>query len=279
MQTSNVYCYRARFRRLVNSRNKEEIMQKLFTLNRKVVQTGAIAAMLVLVFALAIGPAGAQDNDGSPGRTISVSGTGEVFGQPDIAYINLGVDQADADVSTAIESANSTLASIVAALTDAGVDANDIQTNNFNVYPEDRYDPRSGQPTGERIYHVMLSVSATVRDITKVGEVIQAGLNAGANSVNGLSFGIADVKALEAEARKQAVADARDRAGQLADAFGVSVGAPVAISETQSGGVVFPQFDRAMGGGGFGAVASAAPEINPGQLSVSVTVDVTFGIE
>ncbi|MEZ4668903.1 MAG: SIMPL domain-containing protein [Anaerolineae bacterium] len=235
--------------------------------------TAAVAMCGLLIFALATAPVAAQGQSDSSTRTISVSGSGEVFGPPDIAYINLGVDVADADAGKAIANANTTLAAIVAAVSEAGVAEADIQTANYSVYPEDRYDPQTGQATGERIYHVQLAVNVTVRDISKTGAVIQAGLSAGANSINGLSFGIADMKSLEEQARKAAVADAQNRAQQLADGFGVTLGAPVTISES-FGSVPVPMFNRDM----VAQAASVPVQINPGQLSVSVQVNVTFAI-
>ncbi len=253
-------------------------MQNQFALNRttlfRFTSVVAVAALLVGALAFSARPVGAQDQS-EPTRTLSVSGSGEVFGKPDVAYIILGVDQADSDASKAIDNANTTLAAIVNAVSEAGVAKEDIQTASYNIYPEDRTDPQTGQPTGERIYHVNLSVNVTIRDISKVGAVIQAGLGAGANSINNLSFGIADSMALESAARKAAVADALDRAQQLADANGVTLGAPISISESFSGGPVVPMFSRA---DGF-AAASAAPQINAGQLSVSITVNITYGIQ
>jgi uncharacterized protein len=249
-------------------------MQTLFSLKSNGARVAILAGVgVLLIFALAVAPAGAQGDARVTDRTINVSGTGEVFGQPDIAYVNLGVDIADPDVGKAIENANTTLTAIVKSVGDAGVAEGDIQTANYSVYPEDRYDPQSGQPTGERVFHVQLAVNVTVRDISKTGAVIQAGLGAGANSINGLSFGIADMKGLEEEARKAAIADARSRAEQLAGGFGVTLGEPVTISES-FGGAPIPMFSREVAS----LAVDSAPQINPGQLSVSIQVNVTFAI-
>lgn len=235
---------------------------------------GLLMLLVLAVLGATVFSAGAQDNDNDSDRVISVSGSGEVFGAPDVAYVNLGIDVSDANFSAALEQANTKMAAIVKALVDAGVDEKDIQTVNFSVYPEDKYDPQTGQSTGERVYHVQSAVNVTVRDISKTGDILQAGLDAGANTVNGLTFGILDMKALEAEARKKAVEDARDRAQQLADAFGVTLGDPVVISETISnGGPVVPLARADMF-----VAQSAAPQISTGQLSVSIQVSVSFSI-
>lgn len=238
----------------------------------KFVSAGAVAAFgLMLVFSMGNSPVRAQ---GEPSvNSISVSGSGEVFGTPDIAYVNLGVDNTDQFVGQAINNANSTMTALVNALKEVGIDEKDIQTTGFNVFPEDRFDPQTGQATGERIYHVNMSVNVVVRDIASVGRVIQAGLSGGANTINGLSFGIADPTALEDQAREKAVADARARAEKLAEAFGVTVGAPIQISETFGSGVIpLASEGRAT------FAAQANTQINPGQLSVSVQVNVTFAM-
>ena len=252
-------------------------MQNQFALNRNMLRLTtvmALAALLVGVLAFSTRPVGAQDTP-SQDKTISVTGSGEVFGKPDVAYITLGVDQADKDAGKAIDSANTTLNAIVKAVGDAGVKDEDIQTTSYNIYPEDKTDPQTGQPTGDRVYHVTLAVTVTIRDISKVGAVIQAGLGAGANTINSLSFGIADTKSLEAAARKAAVNDAHDRATQLAEAAGVTLGTPITISES-IGSVPVPLFNRpnemAM------AASAAPPQINAGQLSVSITVNITYSI-
>jgi hypothetical protein len=103
---------------------------------------------------------------------------------------------------------------------------------------------------------------------------MQTGLGAGANTLNGLSFGISDMKALEAEARTAAVADARERAQQLADAFGVTVGEVVSVSESFGSFPLFADF----GGAKLDAIGGAAPSVSPGQLSVSVQVNLSFAI-
>jgi uncharacterized protein len=250
-------------------------MQKFYRLNWKITGMVSVAALVIVTLFSAAGrsPVSAQTNTTTgPVNSISVSGSGQASGTPDVAYINLGVDTVDPDVGQAVENANTEMAAIIAALTDAGVDPKDIQTTNFNVYPEDRYD-QNGQPTGERVYHVQNSLTVTVRDIANVSTVIEAGLDAGADSINGLNFGIDDTADLEQEARLNAIADARQRAEQLAAAFGVTLGDPIIISEVTGG--YYPPPMPMMAQAGMGG---ADVQITPGQLQVSVQVNVTFAI-
>jgi uncharacterized protein YggE len=231
-----------------------------------------VAALLVSAVAM---PVAAQTPVQPNVPSITVSGFGEASGDPDVAYITLGADIATSDVAEAVAQANTEIDAIIAAITETGVAAEDIQTTNFSVWPEDRSDPQTGMPTGERVYHVQNQVNITVRDIEQIGTVIEAGLSAGADSVYGLSFGIDDRAALEQEARLEAIADAQDRAAKLAEAMGVTVGEPIIISETFGNfPLPYASFDVARGLGGGGG----EPPISAGQLSVSVQVNVTFAI-
>lgn len=243
-------------------------------LNAKVFSTAGLVILAVLVLlSMAAVPALAQQAGYPPTNSITVSGAGQAGGTPDVAYINLGVDTVSANVSEAVAQANTTMEQLIEAIQATGVAPEDIQTISFNVYPEDVFDPQSGSTTGERNYRVNNMLNVIVRDISSVSSVIQAGLNAGATSVNSLSFGIADTTELEQEARVEAVENARSRAQNLAEALGVTLGGPIIISETFSS---FPgpvMYDTASVGFG-----GAGPQITPGQLNVNVNITVTFAI-
>jgi len=236
----------------------------------------SLLAMVVLMTGCAGGGGvlpPAQQGGYPPSNSISVSGTGEAYGTPDVAYIQLGVDTAGADLGQAVSQNNSAMERVKQALLDAGIAEEDLQTTNFNVWIEDKTDPQTGQLTGERVYHVQNTLNVTVRDISKIGDVIDAALNAGANTVYGLTFGISDTTALESEARRKAVEDARTRAQELADALGVRLGDPIIVSESTGGGVV-PMYavEAAVGRGG------GAPPISQGQMAVTVSVSVVYSI-
>jgi uncharacterized protein YggE len=242
-------------------------------------QTWMMGAVLIaLALALLMGAqfrAGAQEGSSMTQRYISVSGFGEAFGTPDLTYVSLGVDRMDADINAAVNGARDATRAIIAAVQEAGVAEADIQTANYNIYPEDRYNPTTGQPTGERVYRVSIILNITVRSLDNTANVVTAALNAGATTVNGLTFGIADSSGLETQARTNAVADARARAEELAVAFGVTLGDLISVTEGVQGGYPVPmpaaRGDMMAGMGG-------APQIAPGQLSVGVNVQVVFAI-
>ncbi|MBN1122859.1 MAG: SIMPL domain-containing protein [Anaerolineae bacterium] len=210
-------------------------------------------------------------------HVINVSGQGEATAAPDVAYVSLGIQTSSGDLQNAVDEANGIMERIQSAMTDLGIEEKDLRTQNFNVWIEEPYNDR-GEPTGQRIYHVENMLRITVREIGKAGDVIGAGLDAGANQVQSLSFGIEDTSDLEAEARAAAIADAKDRAEQLADGLGVTLGTPLAVSDSYSGGT--PLYREAYGmGGDMMEAAFAAPPISEGEMTISVSVSVTYTIE
>lgn len=230
----------------------------------------------LLVAAIAVAGCGLVGAPTQTRESIAVSGFGEATGTPDVATVQLGVETEAGSIAEAVEISNQTVERVTQALLDFGIAANDIQTTNFNVWYQEDFDPATGRPSGVRRYHVDSTVRVKVRDIAQVSATIQNGLDAGANNVFGLSYGIDDTAALEADARQQALADARDRAGQLADALGLTLGEPLVVSELVGGGLLSlaeAGLRQGLGGGGGG------PPLSPGELTVGIQVDVMYAIE
>lgn len=219
-------------------------------------------------------PAAAQDGfEGQ--RNIVVTGQGEAFGAPDMATVHVGVQTQAKTAAEAAEQNQAIVARIMAALEDEGIAEKDLQTADYSIWPEQRHDPQEANETTIIGYRVNNSVRVTVRDIDAVGAVLAAATDAGANSIHGVSFGIDDSAALEAEARKAAMADARQRAEDLAGLAGVTLGEVLQISLGTGGGYPVPMYKsvrmEAMD-------ASAAPSVSAGELSVNVQLQVTWAI-
>lgn len=213
------------------------------------------------------GLAGAQTSQG----TIQVVGVGEAEGAPDVASIQMGLSLMDSNLEVLIQGANTSIEKITAALVAAGVQASDIRTTNYGIWPEEIYDRLTGESTGERRYHADLTLAVTIRNIDRMGEFIQAGLDAGVNNIYGVSFGLEARSGLEASARAEAIVDARARAEQLASGLGKQVGRALSISEGIAAAPVIQGAAYAEGlGGGAGA------PISPGQSSVSVEVIIVY---
>jgi uncharacterized protein YggE len=206
---------------------------------------------------------------------ITVSGDGEVFGEPDIAMLSLGVEVERNSVGEAREAAATTMEAILAALKENGVAEEDIQTTRFSV--EARYDYPINEPAVLRGFAVNNVVAAKIRNIDDTGTVIDGALEAGGNAarIESLQFTIDDASTLEDEARKAAMAAARAKAETLAGEAGVELSAPISI--TESGGPVPIAFDDAAAAD-FAQETSRTP-IEAGLLQVDVQVQVVYGLE
>ncbi|MBK9924383.1 MAG: SIMPL domain-containing protein [Anaerolineales bacterium] len=231
-------------------------------------------ALFALVIS-ACGPTTVNQAAQPPLRTINVTGNGSVDLVPDIAYIYVGVHTEKPSAAEAVAENNTQTQKMIQALKDFGIDAKDIRTTNFSIYPQDKYDPQTGTPTGEKTYMVDNTVYVTVRDLGKLGDLLDTVVAAGANTVNSIQFDVADKSDALKKARADAVKDASTQAQELADAANVKLG------EVQSVGFYdsqpYPVY--AGKGGGGGAVMDAAVPIQPGQLTFNVTVSMTYEIK
>jgi uncharacterized protein YggE len=235
---------------------------------------GVKAALLAIVVIGLSGLASAQDGAGVA-RTITVTGQGEAAGPPDRATINAGVQTLAA---TVIESSNENQAiiqRIMRSLRQEGIENKGIQTADYSIWPQQRQDPRGSGETTITGYRVNNTVRVTVKDIDRLGNVLAAVTNAGANAIHGISFSVEDTAALEARAREAAMADARTRAEALAELAGVELGRVLTISMSSGGSYPVPMLGARMEM----AQAAAMPDISAGQLSVAVQVQVTYEIK
>jgi uncharacterized protein YggE len=210
----------------------------------------------------------------APPRTITVSGTGRVAVEPDLADLRLGVTITAATVRD-VRALNSTaMADVIRALKGIGIAARDIQTQNLNLSPAYDYSSNTNPPrlTG---YTLGNTVAVTLRDIEKVSAAIDGALEAGATSFDSLAFRVADPSSAERQAREAAVADARAKADILANAAGVTITAVAAISESGQP-VPFPVFHKEMA---MLASRDAATPVETGTNEIAISVVVTYLID
>ena len=233
----------------------------------------AVALLALLVSAC--GPTTVNQAAQPPQRTVSVSGAGTAYLVPDIAYIYVGVHTEKPSASEAVDENNAQTQKMIEALREFGIDAKDIRTTNFSIWPQDKYDPMTGTPTGQKVYVVDNTVYVTIRDLDKLGELLDTVIAAGANTVNSVQFDVANKDEALKQARADAVKDAKEKAEELVDAAGVKLGDVQTISFFDN--VAYPVFDGKGGGGG--VAAEAAVPIQPGQLTFTVTVNVTYEIK
>jgi uncharacterized protein YggE len=184
----------------------------------------------------------------------------------------MGVSLVDTSIEAVINNADQMIETIGESLVSAGVERTDIRTTNYGIWPEEIYDRLTGENTGEKRYHADLTIEVIIRDIDRMGEFIKTGLDAGVNNIYGIQFGLDDTTALESEARKAAIQDARARAQELASELGMNVGEPLSISE---GLALTPIGVGEYGAFGLGGGGGGAP-ISPGQTTVTLEVVVVF---
>ncbi len=245
--------------------------------NRRIV----IAGILLLVGALALSacgsPAASQATaQQQPVRTITVVGQGKASGLPTVAHINVGVQTSAPSAQEAMDANRAKMNALLAKIKSLGIAEKDIQTSNFSIYTEQRpVVPATGKEDKEEYtvaYHVSNQVSLTIRDIAKLGDILDQAVAAGANNVYGVYFGMESTAELEAQAREKAIADAQARAEALASLSGVSVGEVLTISEViGTPGPVYYNLAKAEGMGG-------ATPIQPGEYEISLSVQVTYAI-
>jgi uncharacterized protein YggE len=202
--------------------------------------------------------------------TIVVSGTGRVAVQPDVADLRLGVTVAKPTVEAARGEAAATMDAILRAVDGAGVARADVRTAMLSVQP--RYDYRDGRAPVLTGYEIANVVEVSVRDLSALGDVIDATLTAGATSMDALSFRLADPRPAEREARRQAMAEARSRADVLAEAAGVTV---QGVSDIVEGQPVRPPGPVAKAER-MALAADPGTPVEAGTLEVAVTVSVTY---
>ncbi|HUR16266.1 MAG TPA: SIMPL domain-containing protein [Candidatus Limnocylindrales bacterium] len=211
-----------------------------------------------------------MSNDYRTSGTISVSGIGCVAIEPDVADVLLGVNISRKTVAEARAEAATTMAAILATVAEAGVPKRDVQSSFLSVQP--RYDYRDGRPPELSGYEMNNVATITVRDLAKLGDVIDGSLRAGATSMDGLEFRLADPAPAEREARIRAMANARSRADVIAEAAALTITGVESVTE---GGAMPPRPFAAKAERMMMAQDAATP-VETGTMEIEVTVAVTY---
>jgi hypothetical protein len=204
-------------------------------------------------------------------RTITVSATGTAEAEPDQARITSGVTTEAQTAHGALATNSETMTKIIADLKAKGIDPKDIQTASFNVEPVLDYS-KDGQTPKLRGYRVSNQVMVIVRELDKLGEMLDDVVSAGANQVQGLSFEVTKEDKLKDEARKEAVANALRRAKLLAAAAGAEVGDVLQISEETTSSGPAPYTPRL-------AKAAMSVPIEAGTSTLEARVTVTWALK
>lgn len=233
-----------------------------------------IAGIAVAVSITSVRAGSQEPPDRRQANTLSVTGTGESMAAPDIAYVTVGVVTTGSKAQDAAQANSAATTKVTAALKRLGIADKDIQTSDYAVMPQYDQQPRR---EGPRIigYQVSNNVRATIRKLDNIGKAIDAALDAGANNVHGVAFGLDKREQAESEALSNAVKTARRKADTLAAAAGVRI---TGVQQVQEGVIYrpMPMMESAMFRAG-GARDVPTP-ISPGELTITANVTVVYSI-
>ncbi|EKF17984.1 SIMPL domain-containing protein [Nitratireductor pacificus] len=208
---------------------------------------------------------------------IVVTGEGEAVVSPDMAILSLAVLREAETARAALDANNEAMTAVIAAMKEAGIEARDLQSGGLSinpryVYPNDKNGEKAPRIVG---YEVANTLTVRIRDLAKVGDVLDRSVTLGVNQGGGLTFTNDDPSATLTEARKRAVQDAMDKARTLAEAGGVKLGKITEISEQTLRQPPMPYAGKAMR---MEAAAEAVP-VEAGENSYRIQVNVTFDLE
>ena len=204
-------------------------------------------------------------------QEIVVSGEGKVFIKPDVALVSLGVKTEEKKSVDAVNKNNEKMNAVIKAIKDLGVDEKDIKTSAYNLYPVYSYTEKGRIFNG---YSLDQQISVKIRDFDKVSDVLDKATSLGANTISDLQFTVDDLEKERADAREQAILQAKEKAIVLASQAGLKIIKLVDISEG------YQPSPQPVYGGGISALekVSIAPDIQPGQSEISITVNLTYRV-
>jgi len=209
-------------------------------------------------------------------RWVCVKGLGVAESAPDLAILRLGVISTAKTAQFATASNNRSMEKILENLEREGIEEKDIETTNFNLTPQREY--RKNLPPLIVGFQVSNTLMVKIHDLDKVGEVMQAAIEAGGNNFQSLEFTISDPSEQKDEARRRAVKDAVSRAETLTEPLDAEVGQPITIQEIQYSHHPQPH-RRMMMADALHAESASVPVQAPQDLITTVEVQIKFALE
>lgn len=233
-----------------------------------------ILAATLVTAAFSMAPAHAQETD-APIGSITMEGRGSVTVAPDMAVITARVVTVGKTAAEALSGNTADISKVIEHIKAAGVEAKDIQTSGFAIYPRyERVTDNSGRQPNITGYEVRNGVEVNIRDLAKLGDLLSGVVDSGANSVDGVRFQVSDPDEKLDEARKKAVEAARHKAEIFAAAAGIDLGGILSISET---GTHMPRPVMMRAESMMMAKADAVP-VEAGEETISASVTIQWQI-
>lgn len=268
--------------------DKMEIKPKYEVLTSStIVIFGLFLIIVIIFFAVQIQngiKSGKYIGQGSENRnTINVTGVGEVYSKPDLATMSFSVISSAKTVEEATAGNTGKMNAVIGAVKGQGVEDKDVVTVSYNIVPTydyiDAYEDEISYRGGKRVlsgYEASQTLMVKIRDLAKIGTIIDAATAAGANESGDLRFTIEDEDSLVAEARAKAIGKAKAKASQLAGELGVSLVKITGFSENNHSNQDYSYASKMMDSAE--GAANSVPSIEPGQNKVQVTVNIAYEI-
>jgi uncharacterized protein YggE len=236
----------------------------------------AILVILVLVIMvisgvfMLLGKGKTGQGDGSQ-NIITFTGEGKIYTKPDIAFIDFSVVTQGEEIGRIQDANTKKMNKVIEFLKSFGIEEKDIKTTNYNLYPQYVYEnSKIPQIMG---YQITQTLNVKVRQMDKIGEILEKVVNIGINQVNALYFGVENDEELKEQARKLAIDDAKKKAEKLSQELGIKLGKLSNFSENVAGYPTYREYyGYGVGGGG------GAPDIQTGENEIIVNVTLTYQV-
>jgi len=209
-----------------------------------------------------------------PERSITISADAKVTAAPDIAMTSIGMISRGKTVAEAQQENTKVMNVLIEKMGGLGIAADDIQTTNYNIYPQYTYSETGVQTLSG--YEVNQMVQVKIRDVQKANQVLAAAGEVGANNVGGLQFTIDNKDVYLAEAREKALQNVSDKKGALEKSLGLRLGSVISYYESEGGNNGYAGYDKAMSAES--AMGGAAPTIQSGSMDVVMNINVTYEV-
>lgn len=205
-------------------------------------------------------------------HTILIEGEGKAVGKPDIATISMGTESKGDDVASAQAANNAVMTKIIEQIKALKISEDDIQTSGYNVYENTNWNPETNEYESKG-WIVSNYLTVKVRDTSKLSTVLDLAGQNGITNISGPTFTVDDTTSLNAEARAEAIEQAREKAETVAAALGLKIEKAIGYSEWSPTNY----FDYGYGmGGSIEKLEAGAPPIEVGSTEVAITVSVTY---